>query len=180
MLLCSAIAMFAGVGLIRGAEGPPEVVPDVDLTRYTGLWYEVARLPNWFQKSCTGETSAKYTLLDNGEIEVVNRCRKANGEFSEAVGKAKLANAKGSKAKLKVRFAPAILSLFPFVWGDYWILALAPDYSYALVGDPAWKYLWVLSRTPVMDEAIFQSVLNQAKDQGYDLTGLIRTVQTAK
>jgi apolipoprotein D and lipocalin family protein len=157
---------------------PLQVVPSVDLTRYAGTWYEIARLPNWFQKQCIGDVSATYTLLNDGTIKVVNSCRKENGQTDEAIGKAKIANKNGPNTKLKVRFAPAILSFLPFVWGDYWIIDLAPDYSYAAIGDPARKYLWVLSRTRAMDEDTLQRIFDKAKDMGYDLSGLIRTKQT--
>jgi apolipoprotein D and lipocalin family protein len=157
---------------------PLEVVPAVDLHRYAGTWYEIARLPNWFQKKCAGDVTATYVLLNDGTLKVVNRCLKEDGTITEAVGRAKLARDGNQSAKLKVRFAPAVLSFLPFVWGDYWIIDLAPDYSYAVVGEPARKYLWVLSRTPVMDEATLQGVLDRVKLQGYDLSGLIRTRYT--
>jgi len=119
-------------------------------------------------------------VLDDGAIKVVNRCRKDNGEMDEAEGKVKTASEDTSHAKLKVRFAPAILSFLPFVWGDYWIIDLAADYSYAVVGEPTRKYLWVLSRTPVMDEMTFTRILDRIKAKGYDLSGLIRTKQSVK
>jgi len=167
-------------GAARAETPPLEVVPEVDLERYAGTWYEIARLPNWFQKKCAGDVAATYTLLEDGDIRVVNRCRTESGELSEAVGRAKLANRKGLNTKLKVRFAPAFLSPLPFVWGDYWIIALAPDYSYAAIGDPNRKYLWILSRTPTMDENVLQDVLDQVKDKGYDLSQLMRTQQTGR
>jgi apolipoprotein D and lipocalin family protein len=157
-----------------------DVVPTVDLKQYAGTWYEIARLPNWFQKQCTGEVTATYTLVDDGTIKVVNRCRKENGETAEAEGRAKRASDTGPNTKLKVRFAPKVLSFLPFVWGDYWIINLAPDYSYAVIGEPSRKYLWVLSRTPAMDDTTLQSILGQAEQKGYDLTGLIRTKQAVK
>ena len=159
---------------------PLEVVPTVDLNRYVGLWYEIARLPNGFQKQCAGDVMATYTLLDNGRIKVVNRCRKENGEIDEAEGEAKLSGDDAPKSKLKVRFAPAFLSFLPFVWGDYWIIALAPDYSYAVIGEPARKYLWVLSKTPAMNDSTLNTLLDQIKAKGYDLTGLVRTNQSGK
>ena len=159
---------------------PLEVVPSVDLNRYKGTWYEIARMPFKYQSQCAGDVTATYTLLDDGAIKVVNRCRKENGEIDEAEGRAKLASSDGPNTKLKVRFAPAFLSFLPFVWGDYWIIDLAPDYSYAVVGEPGRKYLWVLSRAPLMDEAILQGILDRAKQKGYDLTGLIRTKQSGK
>ena len=159
---------------------PLEVVPSVDLNRYTGTWYEIARLPFKFQTQCAGNVTATYTLLDDGTIRVVNRCMKQSGEIDEAEGRAKLASSDGPNTKLKVRFAPAFLSILPFVWGDYWIIDLAPDYSYSVVGEPGRTYLWILSRTPVMDETVFQGIVDRIKAKGYDLTKLIRTKQGLK
>ncbi len=171
--------MLAVVGTAQEkSQQPLEVVPSVDLSRYAGTWYEIARLPFKYQSQCVGNVTATYVLLDDGTIKVVNRCRKQNREVDEAVGLAKLASDGGPNTKLKVRFAPAILSFLPFVWGDYWIIDLASDYSYAVVGEPNRKYLWVLSRTPVMGEITLQGILDRAKQKGYDLTSLIRTEQT--
>ena len=175
------LVLLAAVGKAQdNSVKPLTVVPEVDLKRYMGTWYEVARIPFSFQKQCVGDVTATYTLLDDGDILVVNRCRTENGEFSEAKGRAKLADKDGPNTKLKVRFAPAILSFLPFVWGDYWIIVLAPDYSYAAVGGPDRKYLWILSRTPALDETTFQGILQQVRDNGYDLSSLIRTKNTVK
>ena len=151
------------------------VVPDVDLSKYAGLWYEIARLPNRFQNDCAGDVTASYTVLDNGDIKVVNRCRKENGEFDEAEGKARRADADGPPTKLKVRFAPQLLSFLPFVWGNYWIIDLAPDYHYAVIGEPDRKYLWILARTPKLDEETMSGILSRIQQQGYDTVQLIRT-----
>jgi len=181
LILVSFLVLFATAGVSQEKSTQPlEVVPSVDLNRYAGTWYEIARLPFRFQSQCVGDVTATYTLLENGQIKVVNRCRKENGEIDEAEGRAKLGSNDGPNTKLKVRFAPAFLSWLPFVWGDYWIIDLAPDYGYAVIGDPDRKYLWVLSRTPVMDETTFQGILDRAKGKGYDLSGLIRTRQTGK
>jgi apolipoprotein D and lipocalin family protein len=155
-----------------------DVVPSIDINRYTGTWYEIARLPFKYQNQCVGDVTATYTLLEDGTIKVVNRCRKQDGQIDEAEGRAKPASSDGPNTKLKVRFAPAFLSFLSFVWGDYWIIDLAPDYSYAVVGEPDRKYLWILSRTPAMDESALQGILDRVKQKGYDLTGLMRTKQT--
>ena len=153
------------------------VVDSVDLQRYAGRWYEIARLPNRFQEECTGNVTASYALLENGEIKVVNRCQKAGGDSSEAEGVARRASPDEPNSKLKVRFAPAILSFLPMVWGDYWIIDLAPDYSTAVIGEPNREYLWVLARTPKLEEETLQEILKRVKQQGYDLRDLIRTKQ---
>ncbi len=161
------------------ATEPLSVVPAVDLVRYMGTWYEIARLPNSFQSKCAGDITATYALLDDGRIRVVNRCRKQSGEMSEVEGVAKRLSDDEPVSKLKVRFAPAFLSFLPFVWGDYWIINIGSDYSYAVVGEPERKYLWVLSRTPSMDNATLQQILDQVAQQGYDVSGLVRTRNTA-
>ena len=154
-----------------------KVVPSVDLQRYTGTWYEIARLPNWFQKGCAGEVTATYTLDEDG-IEVVNRCRKENGEMTEARGRARRASEDEPNSKLQVRFAPAFLSWLPFVWGDYWIIDLAQDYSYAVIGEPQRKYLWILSRTKTIDDGTMEGILTRIKQQGYDVGKLVLTKQS--
>ena len=183
-----SISLLLSCGLLFAVDGtaqeeskrPLDVVSTVDLNRYAGTWFEIARLPNRFQNQCLGDVTATYTLLDDGDIKVVNRCRNENGLIEEAEGRAKQASNDAPNTKLKVRFAPAFLSFLPFVWGDYWIIDLAADYSYAVIGEPARKYLWILSRTPTMEETIMQSILDQVKAKGYDLTGLIRTRHTER
>ncbi|MBI5021475.1 MAG: lipocalin family protein [Ignavibacteriales bacterium] len=157
---------------------PLEVVPSVDLARYCGVWCEIARLPNSFQTKCASDVVATYTLLDDGQIKVVNRCRKENGEISEAEGKAKRASDDEPNSKLKVRFAPAILSFLPFVWGNYWILEIDTSYTYAVIGEPDREYLWILSRTPKMDENILQGILGRMKEKGFDVEKIMWTKQT--
>ncbi len=154
-----------------------QAVSSVDLTRYAGKWYEIARLPNRFQKDCTGEVSATYSPLEAGRLKVVNECRK-NGGIVRAEGVARLAVKDGSNSKLKVRFAPSWLSWVPFVWGDYWVIELAPDYSYSVVGTPDRKYLWILSRSPQMDEGTYKRLIERAEAQGFDSARLLKTRQS--
>ncbi len=159
-------------------KSPLKVVPSVDFKRYAGTWYEIARLPNKFQNDCTGNVTATYSLQENGELEVINRCKKDDGTIEEAEGRAKRLSENEPSSKLKVRFAPSFLAFLPFVWGDYWILDLAEDYSYVVIGEPDRRYLWVLARTPHMEVGTLSTLLKRVVDeQGYDLTGLIRTAQ---
>jgi apolipoprotein D and lipocalin family protein len=153
------------------------VVPSVDLPRYAGVWYEVARLPNRFEEKCAGDVTAEYTPKGEGRLKVVNRCRKKDGRRTEASGEAKPADEGGPNSRLKVRFAPGFLSFLPFVWGDYQIIELAPDYTYSVVGAPDRKYLWILSRTPQMDEATYQRLVEAARSQGFDVSRLMLTRQ---
>jgi apolipoprotein D and lipocalin family protein len=154
------------------------VVPSVDLERYAGRWYEIARLPNWFQKKCACCVTATYTVREPGKLSVVNECRMADGRVTRAEGVAKLADPKGPTSKLKVRFAPRILSWLPFVWGDYWILDLAEDYGHVLVGDPGRKYLWILARRPTLPEETYQVLLRKAAAQGFAIARIERTRST--
>jgi apolipoprotein D and lipocalin family protein len=138
----------------------------------------VARLPNRFQEKCVGEVTATYSLLEGDKIRVVNACGQKDGKLMMAEGKARLASANGPNSKLKVRFAPAWLSWLPAVWGDYWIIELAPDYSYSVVGTPDRKYLWILSRTPQMDAATYDQLLGQLAAKGFDVARLVKTRQS--
>ena len=177
--MAGCVAMLSTVGMAYAEGRPPlRVVPEVDLVRYSGQWYEIARFPNRFQRRCAGEVTATYTLQPNGKISVLNRCRLENGEEIQARGVARPAGKEQPNSILKVRFAPAILSFLPQVWGDYQIIALSPDYTHALVGDSERKYLWVLSRSPQMDDDVFDQLVEEARSQGFDTSRLQRTRQT--
>lgn len=149
---------------------PLQTVAEVDLKRYAGKWYEIASFPQRFQKNCFC-TTAEYSISDKGYIEVFNQCNKdsVNGRISSIKGKAFVEEG-SNNAKLKVQF------FWPFK-GKYWIIDLAPDYSYAVVGHPNRKYLWILSRTPQMDSAIYLGILERVKANGFDISKLVRTQQ---
>jgi len=148
------------------AQTPPTVraVRFVDLDRYAGDWFEIARFPNRFQRQCVGDVRATYSRRPDGRLDVVNRCRTAEGE-TEARGVARIVDDR-TFAKLKVRFAPAWLSWLPMVWGDYWIIGMAPDYSWVVVGDPGRDYLWVLARAPHLDDDSIAVARAAARDNG--------------
>jgi len=173
-------ATLALIGmLVPGDEAqhePLQVVPRIDLVRYAGTWYEIARFPNRFQRDCAGNVTATYTLLDDGTISVVNRCSQSNGEMKEASGKARRLSDDEPNSKLEVRFAPAILSFLPFVWGNYWVIDLADDYSFAVIGEPNREYLWILARSPSLDADTYGKILDRITRQGYDISKLVRTV----
>lgn len=152
-----------------------DLVDQVDLERYQGRWYEIARLPNRFQRQCESDVSADYRLRDDGRIDVTNRCRREDGSYAEANGVARRADPDGPEAALEVRFAPRWLSFLPFVWGDYRIIALDTDYEYALVGSENRRYLWVLARTPDLPETRLDALLQIAREQGFDIDDLILT-----
>jgi apolipoprotein D and lipocalin family protein len=145
-----------------------EVVPHVELEKYLGKWYEIAHLPAKFQEGCN-ETTATYTLLKDGGISVLNQSIK-NGKKKQAKGKAKVVD-RNSNAKLKVTF------FWPF-YGDYWIIKLGNTYDYAVVGTPNREYLWILNRTPKMDEKLYSQLIEFAKSKGFDIARLIKTIQS--
>ena len=171
MTLSSALQMTAQTG------GPVRTVPSVNLDRYAGEWFEIARLPNRFQRECVGEVRARYTRRPDGRIDVLNQCRTERGR-KEASGIARIVDARTS-AQLKVRFAPAALSFLPFVWGDYWIIGLAEDYSWAVVGSPDREYLWILARTGRLDEQRLAAARTAAAANGFDMARLVQTPQAS-
>jgi len=172
----SALALMLATTLqtaVAQTQAPVRTVPFVDLDRYVGGWFEIARFPNRFQHECVGDVRATYARRPDGRIDVVNRCRTAGGE-TEARGVARIVDEQGF-AKLKVRFAPAWLSFLP-VWGDYWIIGLAPDYSWAVVGNPGRDYLWILARTPQLDEQSTAAATAAARNNGFDVERLVPTL----
>lgn len=151
-------------------------VPTVDLKRYVGKWYEIARFPNSFQKKCLGNVSAEYRARSDGDVDVINRCKVEGGQFDQADGLARI-SAGSNNTKLQVRFAPAWLGWFPLVWGDYWIIDLDTDYTVATVGTPSRDYLWILARTPSISTAEYEAAVNNATKQGFDTSKLAKTPQ---
>jgi len=152
-------------------------VEHVEMSRYVGQWYEIARLPNRFQKDCVANVTAQYTARPDGDLDVLNQCERAGGKRHQAAGRARMVDPH-SHAKLKIRFAPEWLSWLPFVWEDYWILALADGYSYAAVGDPSRQYLWILSRAPTLPDDVYDTLLNRLTAQGFDTASLVKTRQS--
>jgi apolipoprotein D and lipocalin family protein len=165
-----AVAMAAASGPAGAASKPLEVVPFVDLQKYLGTWYEIATIPQRFQKGCVGVT-AEYKLRPDGDIAVLNTCRQGtlDGNVRSVLGKAWVVDKK-TNAKLRVRF------FWPFS-GAYWVIGLDADYRWAIVGHPDRTYLWILSREPHMDEALYNELLRLIADKGYDLAKIKRTLQ---
>jgi apolipoprotein D and lipocalin family protein len=169
----SALLFLAGCASTTTVRlGLPELrtVPRVELERYLGTWYEISSFPQSFQSGCTS-TTATYTLREDGVIDVLNRCRKGSltGKEDIARGRARVVD-KATNAKLEVSF------FGPF-WGAYWIIDLGENYEYAVVGHPSRDYLWILSRTPTLDSAVYEGILARLRGQGYDLDRLSRTPQ---
>lgn len=170
----SAGALVAATAAVRkySATYPPlDTVPEVDLDRYQGRWYEIARLPQRFEKGCHC-VFAEYTKHPKGHVEVYNYCRKGGPGGKEKTAKGKAFPVGGShNSKLKVQF------FWPFR-GDYWVLELDPDYRHVLVGSPDRESLWVLSRTPKLDEAIYKRLVQAALQRGFPVEKLLLTDQS--
>ena len=156
---------------------PLSTVPRVDLARYLGTWYEIARLPMRHQPENGTDVSATYTLEEGGTVRVDNRMR-VDGEVDGAIGQASAID--DTHSKLEVTFLPEGLRWIPFTKGDYWILKLDDAYSVALVGSPDRQYLWLLARHPHLDEATRNHYLAYAQSQGFDLADLIHTPHTGR
>lgn len=167
--LAACFALLAAMLPARDTH-PLKTVDSVDLQRYAGDWYEIARYPNRFQKDCDSDVHVRYMLQGSDKLTVRNECRKANGKPDIANGTAKVVDPK-SNAKLKVTF------FWPF-YGDYWIIDLDPRYRYAVVGEPGRKYLWILSRAKELDQESYQHILQRVAENGYDASKLVKTKQS--
>jgi apolipoprotein D and lipocalin family protein len=151
-----------------------EIVDDLDVKRYAGTWYEIARLPNWFERNCSGDITANYSINADGTIAVSNRCTKKNGVAEAANGIGRFKDPELKKGHLKVTFAPGWLRFLPFVWADYCVIYLDDGYKFALIGEPGRKYLWVLAREKNIDKEQLDKMLQIAEKQGFNLSKLIR------
>ena len=170
------LLIFTFVPALAMAQTKPlQTVPKVDLNRYLGTWYEIATIPQRFQKGCTGVT-ATYSLRPDGKIDVLNQCYKdsLNGKHKQVHGKAWMVD-KETNAKLKVQF------FWPFS-GAYWVIELdSVGYQYAVVGHPNRNYLWILCRTPKMDQGLYDGLLARIRDvHGYDISKIKKTLQPSK
>lgn len=178
LMLAAAVSASAGAAGAVPPSLPNVPVDAVDLERYAGTWYEQAHLPMFFQRKCVADTTARYTPNADGTMAVVNRCRTREGGFNEAQGVARKVG--GRTSTLEVRFAPRWLSWLPAVWGDYWVIALDDDYRWAMVGSPSRKYLWILSRSPHLDDAVRTQLIQQARAMGYPVDALVHTPQSSQ
>lgn len=160
------------------AGGGLELVDSFDIERYLGLWYEIARLPNRFQSRCARDVTARYQLMDSGQVLVTNRCRSDDGQWIEAQGRARADSSDGRPAALEVRFAPRWLAWLPLVWGEYRVIALDEDYQRAVVGSDDREFLWILARHPRLAEAELEQLIEQAARQGFEIGRLERTRQS--
>ena len=155
---------------------PPRTIESLDVPRYMGTWYEIAKYPNFFQRKCVNNTSAQYSAQPDGTVRVQNRCNKEDGKINEAVGQARQIGASTSP-KLEVRFAPEWLSFLPFVWGNYWVIDLDADYQLVAVSEPKREYLWILARTPEVSAKAYDELLARLEKKGFDLKKLEKSKQ---
>ncbi len=177
-----AIWVVASAALSINAQTAPPLTPiqGMDLARYQGVWHQVALYPNRFQKMCASNTRATYALEEGGTVRVTNQCRSAQGKDVQAEGQARPARTVSihqgqvTPAQLQVRFAPEWLSWLPFVWGNYWVIQLADDYRYAVVGEPDREFLWVMARSTELSTTDWAAIESRLKEQGYDPARLVR------
>lgn len=159
------LLFFSVTTKAQNNQQPPTTVPKVDLNKYSGLWYEIAKIPNSFQDQCAYGTTAEYKISEDGEIEVINKCYDEEGEPDVAEGVAQVVDKK-TNAKLEVSFV-SFLGIRPF-WGDYWIIGLDENYKWAVVGTPNRKYGWILSRTPTLPEETMETIFSILSKNGYN------------
>ena len=159
------LASCANQPVYRVSNEAVKTVSSVDLNRYLGKWYEIYRLPNWFEDEDCQTVTAEYSLRDDGHVKVLNTCYKANKK-QEAIGIAKVVEG-SNNAKLKVSF------FRPF-YGDYWVLDLASDYSWVLIGEPSGKYFWILARDKSLSPALEATLLSKAEKLGYSRKDLVK------
>lgn len=177
--LCITFAVLGGSPALAD---PPAVPPplaalaSLEVKPYMGQWYQVALYPNRFQRQCVSDTTATYSLLDDGRVQVINRCRNAGGEMEDVTGVARpvgtLQDGRLQPAQLEVSFLPTWLNWLPVGWGRYWVIKLADDQRYAIVSEPGREYLWVLARRPRLDASDEREVFAFLRAQGFDLTRL--------
>ena len=181
---CTAVLAVAAWGVTAQTTATPAPLPPVntiatlDVPRYMGTWYEIAKFPNRFQAKCVANTRARYLAQTDGSVQVLNSCVTADGSTIDALGLAKQVGTVTSP-KLQVRFAPVWLSWLPMVWGDYWVIDLDADYQLAAVSDSKREYLWVLSRTPQVNDKAYGALMERLKSQHFEVEKLERTTQTS-
>ena len=166
------VASMAIAWPAAAASLPNRPVPSLDLHRYAGQWYEIARLPMYFERECLDAVVATYTPNPDGTIHVHNTCRTRKGRSSvDGVARMK----KHQPAALEVRFAPAWLTWLPMAWADYWVIEVDAGYQWAVIGGPGRNHLWILSRQPTMDPALLQTLVEHSRQRGYPVDRLMMT-----
>ena len=171
-----AVSSFSVFG-----QEPPNLpllpIAKLDVARYMGSWYEIAKYPNFFQRKCASNTVAQYSPQADGTVRVFNKCAQEDGKPIDALGQARQIG-DATSPKLEVRFAPAWLSFLPFVWGNYWVIDIDADYQLVAVSEPKREYLWILSRTPEVSAKTYDELLARLEKRGFDLKRLEKSKQT--
>ncbi len=171
LITTCAVAVVSCAGI--DSRQPLPTVTSVDLTRYAGPWYEIARLPMWFQRHCI-DSKATYVVRQDGKIGVHNECITDNGTLEQADGIATILDS-ATNARLMVTFDNFFARLVgPSREGNYWIIDLDPEYHVAMVGTPDRRYLWMLSRIPHLDEPTYQGLVAKAQQLGFPISHLIK------
>ena len=178
--LAAVGAWVAWAALSVATAAPPvRSVEQLDMQRYSGMWYELARLPNSLQANCVADVTATYRLLDDGSLQVIQRCREAGQGFSVAAGRAVTTDGDPSGARLKLSFLPTWLQWLPTSHDEHWIVMIDDDYRYAVVSQPSRERLWILARTPTLDPVTFDSIIARLRAQKYPVGRLVPTPQRA-
>ena len=159
------------------AQEPLVPIAKLDVARYMGSWYEIAKYPNFFQRKCASNTVAQYSPQADGTVSVFNKCVQEDGKPIDALGQARQIG-DATSPKLEVRFAPAWLSFLPFVWGNYWVIDIDADYQLVAVSEPKREYLWILSRTPEVSAKAYGELLARLEKTGFDLKKIEKSKQT--
>lgn len=175
--LLTLFSLHASSQTAVATELPPvQTIATLDVPRYMGTWYEIAKFPNRFQAKCASNTRARYLAQTDGTVQVLNSCVTVDNQTIDALGLAKqIGNT--TSPKLQVRFAPAWLGWLPMVWGDYWVIDLDADYQLAAVSDAKREYLWVLSRSPQVNAKAYDALLDRLKAQHFEVQKLESTPQ---
>ena len=172
VVFCTGLSACAGPSALDPSRVPPTVAR-VELARYQGTWYEIARLPMWFQRNCL-RSQATYGLLETGEVSVLNECDTAEGGKESIRGRARVVDAK-TNARLEVRFDNWFSVFIPSQpQGNYWILYLNEDYRTVIVGTPDRDNLWIMARTEAIDESLYTELVGIAGGLGFDTKKLVR------
>ena len=175
LLISSLLTLSCSTVQARESKLPPlKTVAFVDLDRYLGQWYEIARYPNSFQKGCD-QATAQYSLTDDGDIRVLNTCINLKTKKPQTAEGLATVKDPFTHAKLKVSFLPPWLRWTGLGRGDYWVIDLASDYSYSVVSEPKRKYLWILSRTATLPADVYQKILDRLTESGFDIKKLINS-----
>ena len=173
-LLLQLILLVSGVSALAQEALTP--IQSLNVPRYMGTWYEIAKYPNFFQRKCASNTVAQYSTQADGTVRVFNSCKQEDGKVIDALGQARQIG-KDTSPKLEVRFAPAWLSFLPFVWGNYWVIDIDADYQLVAVSEPKREYLWILSRTPEVSAKAYDELLARLGKSGFDLKRLEKSRQ---